>query len=365
MKKTSFLVTILLVIMAAAVAVVSCKKESPSAMPINQGQTSVSSNTTAESTLARIMDFKGKMEYYRAHLETKGGESMTIEDAIWNVEALFNLTYAYPELAYNHTVVCDTVLYLDIDADGTVPLSRLTAFYDEMHDVVAALYHGLDIDNKQFLILDVEEGERQDGSLAVGLHSVQGSVREDGDIPPEPDVPTTEIGPFVYGPSWYYGENGGNSWGIEPMDMDAADTLSLMLNARLVPQAPEGYVYFYTNTIMNELQPNYHLPYSHPTYPNVGQYCEFYVANPSESDYWLDTDQLNFHYFGEKHLVKKVLPTYNGMTLPDGHRLFNIIIEDYREINESYQTTAIGHHTKAYYGQRWVIMNEEVERGNL
>ena len=361
MKKTSFLVTILLVIMAAAVAVVSCKKESPSAMPINQGQTSVSSNTTAESTIARIMDFKGQMEYYRAHPDTRDGESTIVEDAIWNMEALFNLTYAYPELAYNHTVVCDTVLYLDIDADGTVPLSRLTAFYDEMHDVVAALYHGLDIDNKQFLILDVEEGERQGGSLAVGLHSVQGSVRGKD---PGPDEPIPYPGPFADSISWYFGENGGNSLGQFLDQKDAADTLMGMLNARLIPVAPEGCEYYYTNTVLKQTTSSEQYLYPYGGFPNIDpRYCEFYKVNPTNEDYWLDSERMNFHYFAERYLVLTVFPTNTeSPVVPSGHSLFQVIIEDYSGFNSH---RFIGHHTTALYGHRELISHGIVVRGEL
>lgn len=359
-KDFSFAICVMAVLMMT-LAFNSCKKESTG----TNNRTSETIDAQAEGTLKRIMDFKEQLEYYRACPDLRDGASVTLDDALWDVEALFNLTYAYPELAYAHTVVCDTVLFLDVEADNTVPFNRLTAFYDEMHGVVSTLYHGLDIDNKQFLILDVEEGEREGDAVAVRLHSVQGSVRGGDGFPPGPDVPITEIGPFVYGPSWYYGENGGNNWGVDPMDMDAADTLSLMLNALLISQAPEGYIYYYTNTIMNELRPEDFQYYSHVSYPNVGQYCEFYVENPSEPDYWLNTDQLNFYYFGERHLVLNILPTYNGMSLPYGHRLFNVQIEDYRKTNQNYQTTAIGHHTKAYYGQRWVVVKESVERGNL
>lgn len=352
MKKMFSFAIYVMATMAMALAMESCKKEAAFA----SSGLSETNETQADSTLMRIMDFKGKVEYYRSHPDTKDGETLSVEDALWNIESLFNLTYAYPELAYNHTVVCDTVLYLAIDADGTVPLSRLTAFYDEMHKVVATLYHGLDIDNKQFLILDVEGGERQGGALAVGLHSVQGSVRGED---PGLGEPTTEIGPFVYGPSWYYGENGGNSWGINPMCMDAADTLSRMLNSRLVPQAPEGFIYVYTNTIRKELPLFMPVPFSHISYQGVGQYCEFYLENPSETeDYYLDTDQLNFYYLGEWYLVRSILPSYDG-ALPVGHRLFNVVIEDYETMS------AIGHHTLAFYAQRDIIGENVIIRGNL
>lgn len=360
MKQRNLTIFLLSATLFATLTLSSCKKESTG----TNNRTSETIDAQAEGTLKRIMDFKEQLEYYRACPDLRDGASVTLDDALWDVEALFNLTYAYPELAYAHTVVCDTVLFLDVEADNTVPFNRLTAFYDEMHGVVSTLYHGLDIDNKQFLILDVEEGEREGDAVAVRLHSVQGSVRGGDGFPPGPDVPITEIGPFEDGPLWYYGENISNNGQIEPLNTDAADLISLMLNFLLVPQAPEGQLYFYTDAQNNELRPNDFQPFSHVSYPNVGQYCEFYVGNPSIPDYWLDTDQLNFYYFGERHLVLDILPSYNEMSLPYGHCLFNVVIEDYKQ-EEFSITTAIGHHTIAYYGQKWVVSQGSFERENL
>lgn len=45
-----------------------------------------------------------QVDFYKANPAIKDGETMTLDEAIWNIEALFNLTYAYPELSYGHTI---------------------------------------------------------------------------------------------------------------------------------------------------------------------------------------------------------------------------------------------------------------------
>lgn len=345
MKKLSqFLKTLPAVVIVLTMA--SCNKEQTNT-ELAQG----------EATLARIMDFKQQVDYYKANPAIKDGETMTLDEAIWNIEALFNLTYAYPELSYGHTVTADTVLYLPVGAGNTVLLTDLTVFYGQMYDVVRGIYQDIELDNKQFLILDVEAGALNGGQQAIKLHSVQGSVKG---AQPEPEIPQIWE-PFEEGPDWYYGDDRGRRDGSFYSEMDAADTLSNMLNATLVQKAPDGFTYFYHETTMRELLEGDKIEYSNNTYPNYGSYCEFYIENPTTDDYWLCTNQLNFHYFGEKKLVKYILPYYGINPVPSNHYLCNVIVKE-----ESDRTTSmICHHTQATYGRRELIGENVIVRGNL
>ena len=256
-----------------------------------------------EATLARIMDFKQQVDYYKANPDVKDGEAVTLDEAIWNIEALFNLTYSYPELSYGRTETADTVLYLPVGADNTVLLTDLTVFYGQMYEVVRNIYQGIELDNKQFLILDVEAGEQHGGQQAIKLHSIQGSVKG---IPPTPPTPP-QNGPFPPGVSWYYGEKGGNNINGDLYGKtDAADTLSGTLNAFLVQRPPINCDYFYTDPIIIETQLGEGELHDFPQsiFPNITpRYCEFYIENPSENDKWLDADRMNYHFFAERYLV--------------------------------------------------------------
>lgn len=344
MKKLHLLFSVLS-LAVIAVTVNSCQKE-PTAPDTSQG----------EATVARIMNFRQQVDYYKAHPGVKDGEAVTIDEAVWNIEALFNLTYAYPELSYGHTVTADTVLYLPLQSDNTVLLTDLTVFYGLMYEVISGIYHDIELDNKQLLLLDVEAGEQHGNQQAIRLQSVQGSVK--GIQPPTPQL--IVWAPFAEGSDWYYGENKGRRDGSFYTEMDAADTLTNMLNALLVPKAPVGQEYIYTGIMMKELPYEMHIPFSHNLYQ--GDYCEFYIQNAEEDDKWLNTSQMNFQYYGEHYLVLNILPNYDGggqSPVPSEYKLFNVTIEDYKT-----QTT-IGHHTKAYYGQRETIYYNIVVKSNL
>lgn len=346
--KRLYLLLVTLLVASMAITTVSCKKEQ-----------TTTETAQGEATLARIMDFKQQVDYYKANPDVKDGEAVTLDEAIWNIEALFNLTYSYPELSYGRTETADTVLYLPVGADNTVLLTDLTVFYGQMYEVISEIYHSIELDSKQFIILDVELGERHGSQQAVRLHSVQGSAKGIQPPTPQPIV----WAPFAEGPAWYYGEDRGMINGMLEGKMDAADTLANKLNAFLVPKAPHGQAYIYTEIMMKELPFEIHLPFSHNLYQ--GEYCEFYMENAEADDKWLNTSQMNFQYYGERHLVLSVLRDYEGEgqnPVPSDFKLFNVTIEDY--FTSDNQLT-IGHHTKAYYGQRETIYYNIVVKDNL
>lgn len=338
MKKTH-----LIIVSALAIAAFStgCTKTYDTAIDaLKQG----------EATLARIMDFKQQMDFYKANPAIKDGETMTLDEAIWNIEALFNLTYAYPELSYGHTVTADTVLYLPVGSNNTVLLTDLTAFYEQMYAVVRDLYQAIELDNKQFLILDVEAGERHCNMQAIELNAMQGSVVAASDAFQNPRET-----PFEEGVSWYYGEDGGNSNGQYINIMDAADTLSRTLNANLVQVAPAGWQYSYTNIKMKELYPDQHWPYINGPNPDVGPYCEFYKENPTPQEYWMSSYQMNYHYNGECYLVQNVFRSDATDPIPSNYYLFHVSIED-----RNLSGDTILHHTQARYGYRIVARPGDV-----
>ena len=349
--KRLYLLLVTLLVACMAITTVSCKKEQ-----------TTTDTAQGEATLARIMGFKQQVDYYKTNPDVKDGESVTLDEAIWNIEALFNLTYSYPELSYGRTETADTVLYLPVGSDNTVLLTDLTVFYGQMYEVISDIYHGIALDNKQFIILDVELGERHGNQQAIRLQSVQGSAKGIQPPTPQPIV----WAPFAEGPAWYYGEDRGMINGVLEGKMDAADTLANKLNAFLVPKAPHGQAYIYTEIMMKELPYSLQIPFS--CNPYQGEYCEFYMEDAEEADKWLNTSQMNFQYYGERHLVLSVLRDYDdGIqgAVPSYFKLYIVTIEDYQA---SYnQSITIGHHTKAYYAQRETIYayNNDVIKGNL
>ena len=82
----------------------------------------------------------------------------------------------------------------------------------------------------------------------------------------------------------------------------------------------------------------------------------------TEEDMWMNTDQMNFHYLGEKHLVINILP-HQEDPIPSTHSLFKVVVQDY-EI-QGVGNTIIRHCTDAYYGHRDIVGHGSVIKENL
>lgn len=351
MKKFYILIGVLAGI---AVAMLACKKDSePVANSANPNP------PETQAVLDRVNAFRSQIEYYKANPAVKDGETENIDDAIWDIEALFNFTYAYPELSYSRTVSYDTTLYLPVN-DKQVLLTDLTVFYGQMYEAISDLYHKTELSDKQFLILDVEAGELHGNTLSVNLHTVQGSVRG---IQPPVEPPVQWMGPFEEGERWHFGWEQGGSNGEEG---NAATKITEWINRLITPKAHDGFFYQYIHVITKESFDAEMYPFSHDLFSFENKFCEFCFYSPSFEDEWLDSDQLNFHFWGERHLVLNELPNQvdNVGLVPPTHSFFEINIEPMcvRQ-GDGYQK--IYHVTTAKYGEKILVGTYSINRAEL
>ncbi|MCQ2301649.1 MAG: hypothetical protein MJZ94_03355 [Bacteroidales bacterium] len=353
MKRKSYIILMTLAIASVAVIMFACKKENePVANSANPNP------PETQAVLERVNAFKSRIEYYKANPAVKDGETESIDDAIYDIEALFNFTYAYPELSYSRTVSYDTTLQLPV-SNGRVLMTDLTLFYGRMYEAISELYHSAELSDKQFLILDVEAGELHGNTLSVNLHTVQGSVRG---IQPPVEPPVQWMGPFEEGERWHAcKENGGPNH----EEGNAATKLTYWINQLAVPQAPNGYSYVYTNIIKktSSKDANFY-PFSRPGFSVPDSYCEFYVNHPTTEEEWLNSEQLNFHYWGERYHIFNYLANENGV-IPSTHVFFNVEIIAYSTVRGNNVYDEIWHKTTASYGVQLLVGQGSIIKAEL
>ena len=346
----------MILLAAVGIPLVSCHKDNAAQSP-EIAESCCYEPKTAD-VLDRINAFRKCIEHCQANPGTRDVSCLSVDDAVWNLEALFNYTYAYPEQICSRMAVYDSALYLPVTYHDSVLMADLVLFYEQMYGAVGAIFQRDTLSNSQLVLLDVEpDDDVLNELLKIELHILIGSVTGTAQgIPPEPPYPWP--GPFAQGEWWYYGENGGGSSGTES---DAAQELTRYLRLYLIPNAPVGSYYTYTDIIqLTSTNPSEH------TYGNG--YCEFYrndsLGLEVPDDLILNSDVLNFHYFGEKDLVKNQLYGY-GMGDPTIRTLCGVYISDSCNIvNNMY--TIIKHCTTAFYGVGLLVSNEHGhERGSL
>lgn len=354
MKTIKYTLAKFMVAAIVAVVLVGCKKE-------NEPQTDNFNPNPPETqaVIDHVNAFKSRIEYYKANPAVKDGETESIDDAIYDIEALFNFTYAYPELSYSRTISYDTTLFLPV-SNGRVLMTDLTLFYGRMYETVSALYHAAELSDKQFLILDVEAGELHGNTLSVNLHTVQGSVRG---VQPPVEPPVQWMGPFEEGERWHFGRALGGPNGEEG---NAATKLTYWINQLATPQVPAGYSYTYTNIIkkISALEANQY-DYFRNGFAVADSFCEFWIEHPTAEEEWLNSQQLNFHFWGERyHVLNNLVNEGNGV--PSTHVFFNIeIIPCWTNRGNSSVYEKIWHSTTASYGVQLLVGQGSIIKDKL
>ena len=144
--KKSFFIAITLMAAAIAVAVVSCKKETPNAMLSNQPQaTKMFYPEGVDDMNAYLKDFKQKMQTV-----TRGDDEMlSLEEAAWHLSSVANYDFANVNVEFTD-LRYDTLYYQVRVTNGQVSLSDLNAVYANMANDIDAFYHSLDLQEKHF-----------------------------------------------------------------------------------------------------------------------------------------------------------------------------------------------------------------------
>ena len=139
MKKRSLFITLAVVIVAATVAFVSCKKETENAL--NQRR----NNTQRTVDISQIDDMTAYFKDFRQKMtENKSDEAMSIEDAAWHLACLANIDYCRINVEYNDFQF-DTIDMTFNVTDGTILMSDLNAAYEQIRNKIQQfkkeLYH--------------------------------------------------------------------------------------------------------------------------------------------------------------------------------------------------------------------------------
>lgn len=343
---------VVIVATCAFCLMVSCSKDSITKPDMVTQQNTILS---PQDQLNRISEFKEQMDRYKSGDSPKDATYLSVEDAIWDVEALFNYTYAYPELIINRETEYDTALYLPINYRDSVLFTDLTLFYDQVYNAARAIFQRDTLSNKQMLLLDAEPDDPSDSQVKVTFHTLIGSVS----TPSNPDTLLPWAGPYSVGQWWYYGDNGG-SWD-SPTD-DATLEFTRILKKHLIQNAPAGSFYTYTN--IKKLSTKDSSP---DTYTYGNGYCEFYKNDTSGlcyEDLVLEYEAMNFHFFGEKDLIQNQLRT--GSVVPADHKVCGIEISSQSTVRQNGQLNMARHWTAVWYGERLTgITGYGPERGSI
>jgi len=272
--------TLLLIVttMIVAIALTCCQKmEKPTQVGISNDDLALAQKI--ESFIVRMNTVASASEY---NLKS-GGELIDIDDAIWDLEAAANYTFAdIPEMFDDIKV--DTLEFFIAVNNGFCKESDLSDVYQEMNYAIEEFCDSLD--EYQILGISVSLSDEITGKITVILMSV--SV---GD-------PNLSFGPTDY---WRAGRGGGKCdiYNNQFIGRDASTEIKKKANASIPKIAiPAGYTVYYTDYYTKDvIEGAYPNPkYKHGIDDPLTEYL-FYYSKP---EYYygyrcLPPDILNFY----------------------------------------------------------------------
>lgn len=288
MKRRKYRGIALIVLMAMGIVVYleACKKEYVT--PIN--------NSESNTIVGKINKFKKQL--VEKENVMRSGLYMPIDSVIWNVEALFNAEFAFPERKYLETVKQELEFFVDVNENDEAPFGAVADLYDEITNSVRTAYScdGISSD-KSLMAVVVDKGEKTGDKVKLNVFVISGKI-DSGNFVNEP----VQL-PFKKGDCWYYGEYGGTC--DDPSVFgDAAeiieDTINYYYGGKTVPQAGFRSINFSMFRVV--LDGNEYFD------ENGEPYLYFYSVNGNPPLY-LNYDLLNYYYTRELEVLLHAVPS--------------------------------------------------------
>lgn len=202
MKRSNLLISATLIVALSAIVFIGCQKNEDNIVT-NNGQPTTFS-LQGDEAIASILNFRKQVEAYKKNPTMKSSETMSIAEAIWNIENLFNLTYAAPEEYYSETEEFEFSLYLPIDAQGNVMATDLYSLYEQARATARNCYANTGFADKGFLFMTVELAEQGSNTVRIDFNGKVGErcAQPEGYTDWNSNVSIMYFGPFNETDNW-------------------------------------------------------------------------------------------------------------------------------------------------------------------
>ncbi|MFA5478011.1 MAG: hypothetical protein WC271_15060, partial [Bacteroidales bacterium] len=242
----------------------------------------------------KIRAFKSKMEFLRENPSYKSGESMSVDSAVWYMEAASNYTYADGASAFNKAI-SDTFSIVFDAINGTVFLNDVVEAYDDMIQNLSAAYQALPDENKHLVANDVTLTGIDATNVTFSIDAVFGL-----------DIDGTAN---VFNHEWYWGLLMGRGDGAYLGISDAAEEIEKMIHKRKGTLPAYSY---YSDIDSIYVDPEFFLNPNDP-FPNDNMYDMLMFWNmddgmmPNVHDL-LSVDEMNFYLGGISTIIYSLEP---------------------------------------------------------
>lgn len=110
-----------------------------------------------DRTIERLRTFRKQIDYVRANPGMKSEETLSLTEALWDVENHFNLTYSDVEQYYDEIRNHEFTLNLPVNGQQQVLLIDAVSLYEEMINQARTALQSDEFENKGFISLTIKE----------------------------------------------------------------------------------------------------------------------------------------------------------------------------------------------------------------
>ena len=310
-----------------AIVLTACSKEQ------NNGPSPTSPNTNHPDPIERLRVFRKQIEKMKADPSVKTSETMTLEEALWDIENNFNITYTDAEQYHSKVEDQTFELYLPVNANHEVSVyDAVNCFAQAVEQARQTLLLEKNA-GRDFISLCIDGIEEQQGTVKV---SFKGKTGERSNyIPPEYHV----AGPFDIDDNWMFAAPLGKCDDPD-IPTGADEQLQEKLFDTLIGQqetAAPGCRNIYVNRQC--------------IFFNGTDYAGVYY-NDNTEDLCIPYHEMNRLFNGEKRLISKTIPERYGLQehSPVSISIYGIQTDDH---------LAVTHQNEIEYGIRLQVRTDE------
>lgn len=306
----------------------ACSKDKTTGTSLNAG-----SSSPAKNPIEQLRTFKKQIESVKAHPEERTGETITLSEALWDIENTFNLNYADAEQYYGQINDHEFTLALPVAENQEVLVYDAVNLYSDVVTQARAALASDTFEEKGVISLTIKEVEDYNGSKRV---TFTGKTGERSNY----NLPTAHIdGPFGADDNWMFAAPLGKC-----DDPDIPSGADEQLQERLYVELIEPYSDAgagYRNIYVNRL----HFSFDGTNYSNL-----YYTTDTD--DMCIDHIYMNDYYYAEKTIINRTIPEQYHL---EGYSPISI------EINGNVLTDpgALTHNNEIEYGIRLRVSTDE------
>lgn len=282
--------------------------------------------------IEQLRSFQQLLKGAQTLSEAKSNETMSLAEALWDIENTFNLTYTDAENYHEGITAHEFSLYLPLSESQEVLVSDVVELYSQTVEQARTALNGKS-GQEEFITLNVTGTEEVDGMVRVDF---SGKVGERTTYSP---YSYHLEGPFGSDDDWMFAYPLGKCY-----DPDIPSGADLQLQEKLFealigdsPDPSPGYRNIYVNRVMVEFD---------------GSNTPGIYYNTDTEHLCISSENMNNHYQWELRTITRTIPEMYHL---NNYQPLSIeIVGDYIEDH-----TAVTHKNTIYYGIRLQVSTDE------